>query len=108
MDPPCKAVIFTILPTFRLLMAKQLVIKHGYTQTEAARKIGITQGAISQYMTAKRAAKGTKGICINYPLIESMAREAAEKIANNKMNPDEITTYFCKLCTTMRENNYCI
>lgn len=108
MDPPCLNVIYKILPAFRLLLAKQLINNHGYTQMEAARRIGITQGAISQYINSKRATKGTKELGINYALVESMANEAAEKIANNKMNPDEITTYFCKLCLTMRENNYSI
>ncbi len=89
-------------------MAKKLVNKHGYTQREAARKIGITQAAISQYLNEKRAARGVRDLRINYPLVESMACEAAEKIANNEMNPDEIIAYFCKLCTTMRESNYCI
>lgn len=107
MDPPCQAVINKILPTFRFLMVKQLIHKHGYTQTKAARKIGITQSAISQYMTSKRATRG-KELGINYPLVESMAHEAADKIAHNKMKPDEIITYFCKLCTTMKENNYVI
>jgi len=89
-------------------MAKQLVKKHGYKQREAARKIGITQAAISHYLAEKRGARGIKDLRINFPLVESMACEAAEKIANNEMNPDEIITYFCKLCTTMRESNYYI
>ena len=108
MDPPCLAVIYRILPAFRLLLAKQLINNHGYTQMEAARRIGITQSAISQYITSKRATRGIQELGTNYPLMKSMANEAAEKIANNKMSPDEITTYFCKLCMTMRENNYSI
>ena len=108
MDPPCKVIIYEILPAFRLFLAKQLIKKHGYTQMEAASKMGITQAAISQYITAKRAAKGIIELDINYPLVESMAIEAAEKIAKNKMKPDEITTYFCQLCKTIKENNYCI
>jgi predicted transcriptional regulator len=88
-------------------MAKQLISKHGLTQEEVACKMGITQSAVSQYMTSKRATRGNQ-LGINYPLVESMAHEAADKIANNQMKADEIITYFCELCTTMKENNYVI
>lgn len=107
MDPPCKAVINKILPTFRYLVAKKLISKYGFTQETAAQKMDITQSAISQYMTSKRATRG-KQLGINFPLVESMANEAAKKIAKNKMKPDEITTYFCNLCMIMREDNYII
>ena len=108
MDPPCQTVIYKILPAFRFLLAKQLIDKYGFTQMEVAGKIGITQSAISQYLTSKRAVKGLQELGINYHLVESMANEVAEKIANNEMNPFEITTYFCKLCTTIKEDNYFI
>ena len=107
MDPPCQTVITKILPTFRFLLAKRLIEKHGYTQDMVAQKMGITQSAVSQYMTSKRATRG-KELDINYPIVESMANEAAEKLAKNEMNPAEVITYFCKLCMTMRESNYCI
>ena len=107
MDPPCQIVITKILPTFRFLVAKQLTSKHGFTQMQAANKMGITQSAISQYLASKRATRG-KDLDINYSLVESMAKETAEKIARNQLNPAEIVTYFCKLCMTMRESNYCI
>ena len=102
MDPPCQAMIYKILPTFRFLMAKQLINKHGYTQTKAARKMGITQSAISQYINLKRATR-RKELGANYSLVESMAHEAAAKIAKNEMNPDELTTYFCKLCNALSD-----
>lgn len=108
MDPPCQNVIYKILPAFRLLLAKQLIDKYGLTQMEAASKIGITQAAISQYLASKRAVKGIDELGINYPLVESMANEVAQKIVNDEMNPFETTTYFCKICTIIKKSNYFI
>ncbi len=45
----CEVVAKDILPSIRALLAKSLVEKHKLTQQEAAKKLGLTQGAISQY-----------------------------------------------------------
>lgn len=55
---PCESFGRYALPKFRLLVAKELIEKYGFTQTEAARKLGITQAAISQYLHSKRGYRG--------------------------------------------------
>jgi hypothetical protein len=105
MDFECKEMVTKVLPTFRSLLAKTLVNKHGYTQTQAASKIGVTQAAISNYLNSKRATKSHKILDIKYALLESIAFETAEKIANNEIKPDEITIYFCKFCNSFKESS---
>jgi predicted transcriptional regulator len=105
MDFQCKEIVARVIPTFRSLLAKALIDKYGYTQTQAASKIGVTQAAISHYLNSKRAKKGRKTLGIDYALLESIARETAEKIVADEIKPDEITIYFCKFCNSFKESS---
>lgn len=49
MFPPCQAMVRYFLPAFRVLVAKELVRK-GVSQGRAARLLGVTQAAVSQYL----------------------------------------------------------
>jgi predicted transcriptional regulator len=105
MDFQCSEIVNKVLPTFRSLLAKTLINKHGYTQIQAASKIGVTQAAISNYLNSKRAKKRHNTLGINYALVESIANETAEKIVTNEIKPDEITIYFCKFCNSFKDNS---
>ena len=104
MDPPCVILGKHILPTFRLLLAKELILEHGLTQSAAAKRLEITQPAISQYMNSKRASKGVKELKEQLPVIQALAKETAQDIVDGSLGPAEITMRLCKLCTTIREN----
>ena len=60
MRPPCELVVRYILPTFRSLIAKELVEKYHFSQNDAAKKLGTTQAAISHYLSSKRGHKRMK------------------------------------------------
>jgi len=70
MKTPCEEVIKEVIPTIRALIAKDLCLKYGFTQIEAAKKLGITQAAISQYISLKRGGKKF-GPHVLYPTIPS-------------------------------------
>jgi predicted transcriptional regulator len=55
----CETIGKYVLPIFRALVARQLVSTYHLTQVDAAKKIGTTQAAISQYISSKRAIKGS-------------------------------------------------
>jgi predicted transcriptional regulator len=82
------------------MLAKELVQKYHLKQTEAAKKLGTTQAAISQYLSSKRAYKGIEHVEQFLPQIQTMADETARKIMNKEMGVDEVTFDFCKLCNT--------
>lgn len=42
------------IPALRALVARNLVTKHGFSQRQAARKMGITQATVSNYIREKR------------------------------------------------------
>ena len=53
----CEIVAKEILPSLRALVAKSLIEKYKLTQQDAAKRLGLTQGAISQYTRNIRGVK---------------------------------------------------
>ena len=102
MYPPCEAVGRYILPIFRSLVAKELIEKYNFTQTEAAKRLGTTQAAISQYVHSKRGRKGTVQFEKILPKLRSATEEVAKNIAAGEMSADEVMLNFCKLCASLR------
>ncbi|MGA2385557.1 MAG: hypothetical protein ABSG33_03390 [Candidatus Bathyarchaeia archaeon] len=100
MNPRCEAVGKYAVPLFRSLVAKELINTYNLTQVEAARRLGTTQAAISQYIHSKRASKGTEQLGDIVPKIQAMASETAGRLAKKEITPDEVTVDFCKLCSS--------
>ena len=100
MDPQCEIVGKYVLPIFRSMLAKELVQKFNLSQTEAAKKLGTTQAAVSQYLSSKRAFKGIERVEEFLPKIQAMASETAQKIMNKEISADDVTVDFCSLCMT--------
>ena len=100
MDPQCEIVGKYVLPIFRSMLAKELVQKHHLSQTEAAKRLGTTQAAVSQYLSSKRAYKGSEQVEQYLPKIQAMATETAQKLVNKEIAAKDVTFDFCKLCVT--------
>jgi predicted transcriptional regulator len=106
MDPQCEVIGKYVLPIFRSMLAKQLVQKYKLSQTEAAKKLGTTQAAVSQYLSSKRAYKGIENVEQFLPKIQVMAEDAAQKLVNKEIAADEITVDFCNLCVTFCKKDH--
>jgi len=50
----CDVLVRKILPSMRAEMVSRLVSERGLSQSEAARRLGVTRAAISQYVSGKR------------------------------------------------------
>jgi len=100
MDTQCEVVGKYVLPIFRSMLAKELVKKYNFSQTEAAKKLGTTQAAVSQYLSSKRAYKGMEHVERFLPKIQVMAAETALKLVNKEIAAHDVTFDFCKLCVT--------
>lgn len=100
MDPQCEIIGKYVLPIFRSMLAKELVQKYNLSQTEAAKKLGTTQAAVSQYLSSKRAYKGMEQAEEFLPKIQAMAEETARKLVNKEISVADVTVNFCKLCVT--------
>jgi uncharacterized protein len=101
MNPRCETVGKYVLPLFRSLVAKELINNYSFTQVEVAEKLGTTQAAISQYVNSKRAYKGAEQFDGVLPRLQIMARNAAKRLANNELSPDEVSVDFCRLCSSV-------
>lgn len=100
MKTPCELVVTTLLPTIRASIAVELVKRHGMKQKEAARLLGLTTAAVSQYLSMKRATKREL-----YPFrsekFKELVKEAADVIASQ---PGEVEAMraLCRCCTEVR------
>src|SRR4030066_2135898 len=102
MSASCEAFARHVLPLYRSLVAKELVENYGYTQVEAAKKLGTTQAAISQYLTSKRGIKRIPNYDEIAPQIQTTAAKAAKRLSTRKMSPEEFSASLCDLCTNLR------
>lgn len=102
MKTPCEEVIKEIIPTVRALIAKDLCLKYGFTQIEAAKKLGITQAAISQYISSKRGGKKLKKLK-SLSGVKSLIQEISKNIAEGKISKKELSSKICTICKAMRK-----
>ena len=92
MKIPCELIVWYILPSIRRELAKELVHNHKLTQAEVARRFGVTDAAISQYL------KSTE---INKELENSSkygdSRPRVERAAQRIMDGSDIVTGTCRV-----------
>ena len=50
----CDTMVRNLLPPMRAEMVSRLVQKQGLSQSDAAKRLGVTRAAVSQYMSKKR------------------------------------------------------
>jgi len=90
------------VPAFRALIAKELVEKHGLSQVEAAKKLGITQAAISQYIHQKRGRK-TMLKLRKIPEVNQLVSTIASRLASSEeASLDDLSKELCNLCGRIR------
>ncbi|MEM3590941.1 MAG: helix-turn-helix domain-containing protein [Candidatus Bathyarchaeia archaeon] len=102
---PCESIGRRLTPVFRAYIAKELIEKHGFTQIEAAKKLGITQAAISQYLRSKRGVKDLEEFKDFLPLIESAASEVAGEIVSGKIDSSRVALKLCELCLSIQRKS---
>ena|SRR3990167_2576229 len=91
---PQEIEVWYILPALRKEFSK-LMLNKGLTQREIAKKLYITEAAVSQYIKGKRGG--------NLIFSEAIQREIAEG-AERLMNTGNIVQEFQLLCKKIRES----
>ncbi|MFN3384414.1 MAG: transcriptional regulator [Archaeoglobaceae archaeon] len=92
-----------ILPAIRAMVAKEL-IERGYKIKEVAEMLGLTQAAVSQYLTSKRGKKGLEFLEKNEE-VRKIVVEIADAISKRKKG-FENEEYLCRICESIREQKY--
>lgn len=98
----CESVTRYIIPAVRGLIAKSLVKEHGFSQSHAAKMLGITQAAVSYYISSKRGSKISKKLEENKNAMD-IIRAMAKRIAETK-DLEKIDLNLCDICKIL--DNY--
>lgn len=97
MKAPCEIIMWYILPSIRKEIAKALIKNHGLNQKEAAKRLGITDAAISQYLSAKRGK-----VKITDPDILRDIKISAKRIIEGKEG--DVIRETCRICGLLRKS----
>jgi len=93
---PCEELASTIIPAIRAEIAIKLSRNHGMKQMEISRILGITQSAVSHYITSFRGKQ--RETIMSNPFIEEKIDEMATMMANGEFDENHI----CSLCKSIR------
>jgi len=92
---PCEYSVKYVLPAIRLMIAEKLIEEYGFTQSEAARVLGITQASISHYLHSKRGVKAVRKIS-RIKGVKKLIGKYADKLATSTttLRQEDI----CRIC----------
>lgn len=99
MSLPCEVAVKCLLPPVRAMIAKTLTTKYNLTQTEAAKRLGISQPAISLY---ERKMRGKAINLENDPEITKLIENLADVLAKGDLPRKRFIQTFCEICKTIR------
>jgi predicted transcriptional regulator len=102
MKTPCELVVGRILPTLRASVVKELSGKYRMKQSEIAKKLGITQASVSQYLSETRG--GSTKMLDDFPQITEYANEIANRIVAGETRYQWYSV-LCKACHDIREDD---
>ncbi|MBN1193972.1 MAG: helix-turn-helix domain-containing protein [Methanomicrobiaceae archaeon] len=89
----CDSLARNLLPRMRAEMVYRLVSDQGITQSEVAKRLGVSRAAISQYMSRKRGG-GSGDLS---PDLNDMVNLWAEAVMR-----DDVTITLCDVCRCAR------
>lgn len=93
---PCEKAVWYYLPQIRADLARELV-KTGMTQSQAARMLGVTPAAVSQYLHKKRGQQSV--MTRDY---RKEIRLAAERIQAGAAE-SELHSIVCRCCQIIKK-----
>ncbi len=95
---PCEKAVWYYLPQIRADLARELV-KTGMTQSRAAKLLGVTPAAVSQYLNKKRGQQNIKSRDYRHEI-----RNAVEKICVGAAE-SELYGIVCKCCQILKKDD---
>jgi predicted transcriptional regulator len=97
---PCEIIVWEVLPSIRREFAKILIEKHGLSQKEAANKLGVTEAAISRYISGKRASQEV----FDGEILSEIEKSASELINGNNSIIIKETCRICNIIKTSKSS----
>jgi predicted transcriptional regulator len=100
MKIPCELIVWYVLPSIRRELARELVERHRFTQAEVARRFGVTDAAISQYLKSKRGTNKEMEGSGKYEEFREEISRAAQRIVGGS----DIVTETCRVCEMVKRS----
>jgi len=102
MKLPCEIAVWYCVPMIKSELAKELVKNRGMKQGQVAELLGVTQAAVSQYVSKRRGKgriKPTKNMLLE------IKRFATCQVERNKgkCDPKDVQAFICKMCLMARK-----
>jgi predicted transcriptional regulator len=98
---PCEVGVKTVLPAVKAIMARTIVEKHGLSEKDTAALLGLSQSAVSRYMTRGR---GNNLVEIESTLeVQLLVDQMVTYLVKEPEKKREVMTLFCQTCRTIRE-----
>lgn len=98
MKPACEIMVQQIFPGIRAMIVMELRDNYGLNQLEIAKKLGITQPAVSQYM---RQLRGKCNKELRNAIIVKEVKKLCSRISKG-ITYDELNAEFCHICRSIR------
>ncbi|MCW4046793.1 MAG: hypothetical protein NWE99_04425 [Candidatus Bathyarchaeota archaeon] len=97
---PCEVGVKTVLPAVKALMARTIVEKHGMKEKQAADILGLSQSAVSRYVTKGR---GNIITLENVPEVRQLIDQMTTFLVFEPHKKKEILELFCSTCEIIRK-----
>ncbi len=94
---PCEEIANKIIPAIRAEIAVKLAKEYGMKQIEISKILGITQGAVSHYISSYRGKE--REIILKNPEIRKKIDEMAKLILNGEFEEEKM----CQICKILRK-----
>ncbi|MCX6644212.1 MAG: helix-turn-helix domain-containing protein [Candidatus Bathyarchaeota archaeon] len=97
---PCEVGVKTVLPAVKAIMARSIVEKHGLNEKQTAELLGISQSAVSRYVSKER---GNLLAIENATEVLTLIDQMVTHLIKEPNNKTEILKLFCQTCKAIRE-----
>jgi predicted transcriptional regulator len=95
----CEVVVKQLIPAVRIRAAKQLYNKHNFNQKEIASKLGITQAAVSKYLSGNYTEEIKK--LEKDEIVDKISNEIVKAIIKKTFDKSSFEKITCKHCNKM-------
>jgi len=99
MRPPCEMVVRTLLPVLRALVARELMETYGWTQSQVADRLGVTQPAVSGYIALLERQDAQR---LSQSEVQAVAKEIAQGLSGGDLSLSESVRDVCELCIRLK------
>jgi hypothetical protein len=106
MMTPCETILKKFLPALKAGIAQELYEEHGMKQVDIAKRLGVTQAAVSKYIS--QDFEPSKEAAAEAGKIDSAAKKIANGIAKQKISEGQLAMLVCTACLELNKGYECV